>query len=127
MWIGTGRHPLSQGIYVSFLNTQTGKLATPVLAAEAVGPGWITLHPSGKVLYAAASHDGKPSIIAYTIDRNNNVPTLKLLNAVEVNDGGATHLSVDPSGGWSCRLNTAEVRSPLIALPQTGRSTNRLS
>ena len=39
VWVGTGRSALSKGIYHSTLNTVTGKLSAPSLAAEVDGPG----------------------------------------------------------------------------------------
>jgi 6-phosphogluconolactonase len=98
VWIGTGRSQLSKGIYHCFLNTESGKLTQPILVAEAAGPGFLAMHPSLPIIYAVCSLDRVPVVAAYAIDRGEPGPSLKLLNAVEVGDGGATHVSVDPTG-----------------------------
>ena len=64
VWIGTSRAKPSKGIYHCTLNTNTGKLSDPELAAEVNGPGFLAMHPSGSHLYAVCSVEGKPSIAA---------------------------------------------------------------
>src|SRR6266699_2471964 len=39
----------SKGIYVSRLNSETGKLSTPELAAETKSPSYLAVHPSGRL------------------------------------------------------------------------------
>jgi len=38
----------SKGIYRSMLDTDTGELSAPVLAAEAKNPSFLEIHPGGK-------------------------------------------------------------------------------
>ncbi len=98
VWIGTGRAKPSQGIYHCTLNTTTGKLSDPELVAEVGGPGFLAMHPSGSHLYAVCSVQGKPSVAAYIIERQQGKVSLALANAVEIGDGGAAHVAVDPTG-----------------------------
>src|SRR3954453_3941398 len=42
----------SKGIYVSRLNSETGKLSIPELAAETKSPSYLAVHPSARFLYA---------------------------------------------------------------------------
>lgn len=98
VWIGTGKTSLSKGIYHTTLNTNTGKLAEPDLAAEADGPGFLALHPNGNRLYAVCSVAAKPSVAAYAIRKNDGKSKLEFLNSLEIGDGGGTHLSVDATG-----------------------------
>src|SRR5256885_13328573 len=42
----------SKGIYVSRLNTESGRVSTPELAAETKSPSYLAVHPSGRFLYA---------------------------------------------------------------------------
>ena len=98
VWIGTSRAKPSQGIYHCRLNTRTGKLSDPVVAAEVDGPGFLAMHPRGSHLYAVCSLHGKPSVVAYAIDRARDVPALSLANSLEIGDGGAAHLAVDRTG-----------------------------
>ncbi len=98
VWIGTAKSALSKGIYHSTLNTTTGKLSEPDLAAEADGPGFLAMHPGGNKLYAVCAVAGKPSVAAYAIEKGGKKSTLQFLNSAEVGDGGAAHLSVDATG-----------------------------
>ena len=98
VWIGTGRSQQSQGIYLSKLNTKTGKLSPATLAAEAEGPGFLAMHPKQNRLYTVCDLDKKPVVAAYEIVSNNGQSMLKLMNAVEIGDGGAAHVSVEPTG-----------------------------
>lgn len=98
VWIGTSRTQPSQGIYHCTLNTDSGKLSNPSLAVEVSGPGFLAMHPSGNPLYAVCSIDGKPSVAAYTIQRQKGSVSLALLNSVEIGDGGAAHVAVDRTG-----------------------------
>lgn len=99
VWIGTSSSPLSQGIYHSTLDTANGKLSPARLVAEIGGPGFLAIHPKLPVLYAAASRDGKASVVAYQIGKDaQGKSSLTLVNSVEVGDGGATHLAIDPTG-----------------------------
>ncbi|MGB7327961.1 MAG: lactonase family protein [Rubripirellula sp.] len=94
VWIGTGSSPKSEGVYHCTLNTHTGKLTNPTLAAEMKGPGFLAMHPSGKLVYAVGGLDGKQVVAAYTIEGDK----LSLVNSLEIGDGGAAHVSVDPTG-----------------------------
>lgn len=96
VWVGTTtpRNGLSKGIYRLTLDTKNGTLSKAVLAAEIANPGWVTLGPDGKRLYAAGAVKGKPSIVAYRI----NGDELELMNAQPIGDGGACHVSVNPKG-----------------------------
>jgi 6-phosphogluconolactonase len=99
VWFGTEtpNDGMSRGIYHAKLNTQTGKLSRPQLAAEIDGPGFLTLHPNLPVLYCVGSVEGEPSVGAFTIDPQDGSKLTKL-NSQPIGDGGATHLAVDPTG-----------------------------
>ena len=97
VWIGTGNAWPSQGIYHAQLDLETGKLTRPELAAEVSGPGFLAMHPKGSHLYAAASLNGSPSVIAYRILEGNQ-GELQQVNALPIGDGGATHLAVSADG-----------------------------
>lgn len=98
VWIGTSRAKPSKGIYHCRLNTRTGKLSEPVVAAEVAGPGFLAMHPRSSHLYAVCAVEGKPSVAAYAIKRDQDVPSLAFVNSLEIGDGGAAHLAVDPTG-----------------------------
>lgn len=101
VWFGTStpRGGPSKGIYHGAFNTATGKLTNVELAAEIDGPGFLAKHPSGNMLYAAASDNGKPSIVAYRIEgAGGGDATLVKDSSVEIGDGGAAHVSVSRDG-----------------------------
>lgn len=98
VWIGTSRAKPSKGIYHCSLNTKTGKLSNPTLAAEVGGPGFLAMHPKGSHLYAVCAVSGRPSVAAYAIKKRRGVATLEFVNSVEIGDGGAAHIAVDPTG-----------------------------
>ena len=98
VWIGTSRAKPSKGIYHCTLDTTTGKLTEPQLAAEISGPGFLAMHPSGNHLYAVGTLDGKPSVAAYSIGKPGRRASLEFVNAIEIGDGGAAHVAIDPTG-----------------------------
>ena len=98
VWIGTGRTSFSKGIYHCTLDRNSGRLSNPTLAAEIVGPGFLAMHPNKTRLYAVGAIDAKPSVVAYAISGTGKSAKLTLLNSAEIQDGGAAHLCVDPTG-----------------------------
>lgn len=100
VWFGTStpRSGISKGIYHGAFDTESGKLTRVELAAEIAGPGFLAKHPNGKMLYAAASDGGVPSIVAYRIAGGGGKATLAKDSSVPVGDGGATHVSVSHDG-----------------------------
>lgn len=98
---GTYTGPSSKGIYVSRLNTATGALTEPVLAAETPNPSFLALSPSGDRLYAVneiGDYEGKPagSVSAFAIDRKTGL--LTLINRQPSGGGGPAHISTDRKG-----------------------------
>ncbi|WP_235034288.1 lactonase family protein [Roseiconus lacunae] len=100
VWFGTStpRGGLSKGIYHGAFDTDAGKLRNVELAAEISGPGFLAKHPNGKMLYAVATKDGTPSVVAYRIDGEQGKQTLAEDSAVAIGDGGAAHVSVSRDG-----------------------------
>lgn len=98
VWLGTGGGKFSKGIYHCVLNTEDGRLSSPEVVAEISGPGFLAMHPSKPCLYAVGTLEGKPSLVAYQITGTLKNASLKLLNALEIGDGGAAHVAVDETG-----------------------------
>lgn len=96
VWFGTstGRNGLSKGIYHATFNSENGKLSPSELVAEVSGPGFLAKHSNGKMLYAAASENGQPAIIAYRIEKQGRSVKLVRDSSAPVGDGGAAHVSV---------------------------------
>lgn len=98
VWIGTGGSRLSKGIYHCTLNPDTGQLTDPTVAAEVHSPGFLVRHPTLPCLYAVGHLDKQASVIAYAIESTADRSALRLINAVPVGDGGASHLAIDATG-----------------------------
>lgn len=101
VYFGTYTGRGSEGIYVSQLDTKTGQLSAPQLAAKVASPSFLAVHPGRKFLYAVSEVEttaGKKGggVTAYQIDAATG--KLTKINA-QVSGGGAPcHVSVDPSG-----------------------------
>ena len=100
IWIGTATPPggPSEGIYHLLLDDETGKLAESRLVAEVDGPGFLSLHPNGKVLYSTGTVEGEPSVLAFDIVRTEEGVTLRDKNSQPTGDSGSAHVSVDQTG-----------------------------
>lgn len=109
VYFGTGGGD-AKGIYQAQFDTQTGKLSDIRLAAEVGSPGFLALAPDQQTLYAVARTDDGPSVVAYRIRSNGD---LQLLNSEPINDGGAAHIALHPSGKF---LLTAQYGGGSVAL-----------
>lgn len=83
----------SDGIYTSELDSKTGALSAPKLAAEFKLGGFLALHPNQKVLYATANIAKKQGgVIGFTIDSDGSLSEMSSQSA----DGGRLcHISLD--------------------------------
>jgi 6-phosphogluconolactonase len=107
VYVGTYSGGKSKGIYVCRLDSATGKLTTPELAAEAQNPTFLAVHPQLPALYSAerpvllaANEVGgggrSGTVSAYAIDRASGKLTFR--NKESSRGAGPCHLSVDRSG-----------------------------
>lgn len=108
VYIGTYTNQGSKGIYLARLNTSTGALSAPELAAETPNPTFLTVAPSGKTLYAAnevGSFNGERtgSITSFSIDPATG--KLTQLNAVSSKGGGPCHVSTGAKGRFCFAAN----------------------
>lgn len=92
-FIGTGGKN-AEGIYRTTLDTESGKLTEPELAAEIGSPGFVVLNADKTRLYSICNIEGG-SVAAYAIGVNGK---LTLLNHKPIGDGGAAHLCLDNEG-----------------------------
>ena len=100
IYLGTyTRNSTSKGIYAVWLDAETGALSTPVVAAEAVDPAWLTLSPDRKLLYAI--HASPTQARGFRVDEVNG--RLVAFPTDEPPPGSSpvnppSHLAVDASG-----------------------------
>jgi 6-phosphogluconolactonase len=94
-YIGTYTKPgKSKGIYVSKLNTDTGKLGPVELAGEAKSPSFLALSPDGTHLYAAIEAGGG-AVAAFSVKPDGK---LTALNEQSAGGDGTCHVWVDATG-----------------------------
>jgi 6-phosphogluconolactonase len=100
VWIGTAkpRGGTSRGIYHLTIDSKTGELSSPELAAELDSPGFLTLHPDQNHLYAVCSIEGEGSVMGFRLDRGSGGTRLESINSQSIGDGQGTHLCVDQTG-----------------------------
>jgi 6-phosphogluconolactonase len=99
--LGTYTGSESRGIYSVRLNSETGEVSKPELAAELVDPEFLALHPNGKIVYALTqlrSPEGKKSGAVAALRLDPTTGQLTTLNVQSTNRGSLTHLAVDAAG-----------------------------
>lgn len=84
----------SEGIYTSVLDTETGQMSPPVLAATAKNPGFLAISPNGRYLYAAMEEQSG-AVGAFKVLPDG---TLQPLNIMASGGAGACHVWVDVTG-----------------------------
>ena len=96
VYMGTYTKGSSEGIYVSKLNTDTGELSSPELAAKIDNPSFVGLHPNKKVLFAVIETTGeKAAVCSFSIGADGK---LTKINQQPTKGDYPCHLSVDASG-----------------------------
>lgn len=98
VYLGTQGRGESKGIYLCDLNTETGALSKPKLAATLSGCGFLAIHPNKKYLYSTARGDGN-QVAAFHI---RNDYTLGPINLQSSEGTSPCHVSVDATG--SCLM-----------------------
>ena len=101
VYFGTYTGETSKGIYVSTLDSATGKLSPAELACEAKSPSFLAIHPTRKYLYAVSEisdFEGKRTggVSGFSIDSASG--RLTLLNQQPSKGAGPCHLVVDAAG-----------------------------
>jgi 6-phosphogluconolactonase len=101
VYFGTYTGKKSKGIYVSRLDTATGKLSAAELAAETISPSFLAAHPKGGFIYAVnevSDFAGKKTgaVGAFAIDAATG--KLTLLNQRSSVGPGPCHLVTDKAG-----------------------------
>lgn len=118
----TGGSGKSQGIYYADFDAATGKLTTPVLAAEYQNPGFLALHPTKPILYAVGQPkkpfaDGTHSVAAFGIGEQQS---LKFISESSAGGKGACHLAVDAMGRTVAVANYGDGKISTIRLSENG-------
>jgi 6-phosphogluconolactonase len=124
VFIGTYTGAKSKGIYVARMNSQTGRLSSPVLAAETASPSFLALHPNGRFLYAVGElgrFDGKPSGALSAFAIASDTGRLTLLNQQSSGGTHPCHLIVDSGGRHVLTANYGSGSAAVLPIRPDGR------
>jgi 6-phosphogluconolactonase len=124
VFVGTYTGGESKGIYRTTLDTETGALSTPRLAAETTSPSFLAIDPTRRFLYAVGEVDsvqGKPGggVVAFAIDPATG--GLTRLNAQTSGGAGPCHLTVDRTGRNVLVANYGGGSTEVIRVEPDGR------
>ncbi|MPS71569.1 MAG: lactonase family protein [Chryseobacterium sp.] len=90
----------SEAVYVYELNNETGKLTKVASSSDVINPGYITVSPDGKYIYASSDaktpNYGTVSSFAFDADKK----TLTFLNQQKTGGENPVYVNVDKSVKW---------------------------
>lgn len=96
VYFGTYTRGPSKGIYVSKMDSNSGALTPPILAAEINNPSFVALHPNKKFLFAVVETGGDKAVVtSFSINPDG---TLKKINEQPSKGTAPCHVSVDSTG-----------------------------
>jgi 6-phosphogluconolactonase len=92
----------SKGIYISRMETKTGRLTESELAVESPNPSWLAIHPTRRYLYAVNERVGKDGkvgpgeVSAFSINPKSG--KLTEINRIGSGGGQPCHICTDKTG-----------------------------
>lgn len=113
----------SEGIYRFRFDPTTGALAPAGVTADIANPTWLTLHPNGRVLYAASEvreHGQRSGGAAVAYARDAQTGELTRLNDSLTMGAGPCHLNVHPGGRLLFAANYVSGSLAVIPLREDG-------
>ncbi len=115
----------SKGVYRAEMDSATGKLSEPELAAEVVSPSFLHIAPDGKTLYAVGEAAGKDGggVYSWKLDP----ATGKLSDQVSLTSKGAgpCHISTDAKNQFAVVANYGGGSTTLFKLKPDGSLDSR--
>ncbi len=114
VYIGT----FADGIYTFTLDTETGEPGAAALAVETRSPGFLALHPSRPLLYAAGQDGEGSAVLAFARDANTGM--LTLINSASSEGRGACHVDVSPQGTHVAVANYSAGAMALLPIREDG-------
>ncbi len=121
IFLGTYTKNGSRGIYTVHLDAATGALTAPALVTESPDPGWLTLSPDKKFLYAI--HPSAALATGYAVDASGPTASLTPLTppaSAAVPAQPPSHLAVDATGRVLLAANYREGYVAAIPLHTDG-------
>ena len=116
VFFGTGGRG-AEGIYQATFNPENGKFSPAKLAAKIGSPGFLTLHPNGKILYSVGRWDEGTGAVGYQVSGGE----LKEFTRMACPDGGGCHIAVHPSGKFLLTAQYGGGSTALFPLDSSGK------
>ena len=114
VFFGTGGRG-AEGIYHATFNPDSGSFSPAKLAAKIGSPGFLTLHPNGKILYSVGRWEDGAGAVGYHINNGE----LKEFTRMVCPDGGGCHIAFIRAENFSSPLSTVAGRLPFsLSIPQ---------
>ena len=115
------------GIYSYHVNQSDGSLTAIRALTNIASPNYLVIHPNKKYMYAVnsiANFAGTPngSVTALSIDGGTG--DLRIMNVVNAQGGGTTHVSVDPTGKWVFVANYGGSNAAVLPIMADGSLGN---
>ncbi len=107
-FIGTYTGEGSKGVYRSHLDTITGKLSSPEIAATVENPSYLAVSSDNRTLWTVSEMDKTYCLSAFAIDDAKN---LKFINSQSGEGGSSCYISELVAGKW---LGSASYGSGLV-------------
>lgn len=105
----------SEAVYVYELNNETGKLTKVASSSDVINPGYITVSPDGKYIYASSDaktpNYGTVSSFAFDADKK----TLTFLNQQKTGGENPVYVNVDKTG--KCLINATYNQATISVFP----------
>ncbi len=119
---------VSEGIYASTFNDETGEIAPPELAAKADNPSFLAMHPTKALLFACIETndfggEATGAVAAYHIDRTSG--KLTLINQQPTGGGAPCHANVYATGRFLLVANYLGGNVVVFPIEDDGMLANR--
>lgn len=124
VYFGTYTRGDSEGIYVSVLDLASGELSPPVLAAPAVNPAFLAIHPEQPWLYSVGEvgdFGGRRSGAVYAFRMDPQTGLLTRINEQPSGGTGACHVSLDHTGRFALVANYGGGNASVLPIEADGR------
>lgn len=113
----TGGSGKSEGIYLSTFDPDTGEFGEVKLGAKYGNPGFLALHPTKPLLYAAGKSNEHPkgSVAAFQIGE-----TLDFIGDAGAGGDNPCHLAIDPTGSAVALANYSDGTTAILGIDAKG-------
>lgn len=110
----------SEAVYVYELDNETGKLTKIASSSDVLNPGYITISPDGKYVYASSDAkmpSGTVSSFAFDADKK----TLTFLNQQKTGGENPVYVNVDKTGKWLVNVTYNQATISVFPILDNGK------